>query len=141
MVDSDSLGRKRFVANRTINSYRDLIARQKAMDLVVGVYRATESLPRDEVFGLRSQMRRCAVSVPSNIAEGQGRSTKGEFLQFHGHARGSPFELETQTLIAGRFGYINAETIQNLTDAAAEVARIVNGLLTSLGVSSHRGSK
>ncbi len=129
------------MTNGTVNSYRDLIAWQKAVDSVVNVYSATESFPRDEVFGLRSQMRRCAVSVPSNIAEGQGRSTKGEFILFLGHARGSLFELETQALIAARLGYIHADTVQTLTDGAAEVARIVNGLLTSLGVSSHARSK
>jgi len=80
--------------------YRDLIAWQKAMDLVAHVYYITKSFPDEEKFGLVSQMRRCAVSVPSNIAEGQSRNSKGEFIQFLGIARGSIAELTTQILIS-----------------------------------------
>jgi four helix bundle protein len=80
------------------HSYRDLIAWQKSMDLVESTYRLTRTFPREEVYGLVSQMRCAAVSVPSNIAEGQGRMSCGEFRQFLGHARGSLLELETQSV-------------------------------------------
>ena len=119
---------------RKISSYKELIVWQKAVDLVTEIYTATSKFPREEVFGLTSQLRRCAVSVPSNIAEGQGRATKGEFIQFLSHARGSLFELETQLCIAGKLGYLSPERAQGLAVRAEEVARILNGLLTSLGV-------
>src|SRR5450755_3927732 len=123
---------------RKISGYRDLVVWQKSVELVTAVYTATSSFPRQEVFGLTSQLRRCAVSVPSNIAEGQGRATKGEFIQFLSHARGSLYELETQIVIAGRLGYLLAEREHALAAKAEEVARILNGLLTSLGVASRR---
>ena len=88
------------------HSYRDLIAWQKAKALAVSVYRATDSFPKTETYGLVAQMRRAAVSVASNVAEGQGRKTPGEFGQFLGHARGSLLELETQADIAHDLGLI-----------------------------------
>jgi len=123
---------------RKISSYKELIVWQKAVDLVTEIYTATSKFPREEVFGLTSQLRRCAVSVPSNIAEGQGRATKGEFIQFLSHARGSLFELETQLCIAGKLGYLSPERAQGLALRAEEVARILNGLLTSLGVGTRK---
>ena len=87
-----------------IQSYRDLIVWQRAMELVVDVYGMTRSFPECERYGLSSQLRRSAVSIPSNIAEGQGRLTRGEFRQFLGHARGSLSEVETQVSIATRLG-------------------------------------
>jgi len=123
---------------RKISSYKELIVWQKAVDLVTEIYTATSKFPREEVFGLTSQLRRCAVSVPSNIAEGQGRATKGEFIQFLSHARGSLFELETQLCIAGKLGYLSPERAQGLAIRAGEVARILNGLLTSLGVGARK---
>ena len=116
----------------TVKSYEDLIAWQKAIELVTLVYSATEGFPRREIFGLTSQMRRCAVSVPSNIAEGQGRLSRGEFKQFLGHARGSIFELQTQAKIATTLGYLADKRAQELKDSAAEVGRIIQGLLASL---------
>jgi four helix bundle protein len=85
--------------------YMDLIGWQKAMDLVTEIYRLTKTLPKDEIFGLTSQLRRAAVSIPSNIAEGQGRISKGEFRVFLGNARGSLSELETQIMIAKNLEY------------------------------------
>ena len=76
-------------------SYQDLIAWKKAMSLVIEIYRVTKGFPKEEIFGLTSQLRRAAVSVPSNIAEGQGRMSQGEFHQFLGQARGSLMEIET----------------------------------------------
>jgi four helix bundle protein len=123
---------------RNITSYRELIVWQKSVDLVTEIYSATSKLPREGVFGLTSQLRRCAVSVPSNIAEGQGRATKGEFIQFLSHARGSLFELETQLHIADKLEYLALEHTQSLESRAEEVARILNGLLSSLGVASRK---
>ena len=110
--------------------YRELIAWQKAMALVKDVYEVTNGFPDDERFGLVSQMRRCAVSIPSNIAEGQARNTTGEFKQFIGVARGSIAELTTQLLIAEQLGYLNAP--QQIIDLAEEVGRILTGLSQSL---------
>jgi len=90
-------------------SYRDLIVWQKATAMVTDIYRSTQSFPREEIFGLTSQLRRSAVSVASNIAEGQGRLSKGEFRQFLGQDRGSLIELETQILIAGNLGFLNPQ--------------------------------
>ena len=86
--------------------YKDLTVWQKAIDLVADAYRATREFPKEEVYGLTLQLRRCAISVPSNIAEGQGRLTRGEFRQFLGHAKGSLAELETQLIIAEKLGYL-----------------------------------
>ena len=113
-------------------SYRDLVAWRKAIDLVAEVYRATIGFPREEVFGLTSQMRRAAVSVPSNIAEGQGRHTKREFLHHLSIAYGSLCELETQLLIAKQLGYLQDEPAHHRLQQAAEVGRVVNGLIKSL---------
>lgn len=112
--------------------YRDLLVWQKAVDLVTQVYADTGSFPRDEMFGLTSQMRRAAVSVPSNIAEGQGRLTRGEFQQFLGHARGSLLELETQVEIAGKLGFLKEPQARSLLDRSAEVKRMLNGLIESI---------
>ena len=113
-------------------SYRDLIAWQKAMDLVEEIYKATREFPKDELYGLTSQLRRAAVSVPSNIAEGQGRMTPGEFKQFLGHARGSLLETETQILLAGRLHYIPQDEMSLLLKLSGEVGRILNGLIGSI---------
>jgi four helix bundle protein len=86
-------------------SFRDLIVWQKSVELSVAVYKLTSSFPNSEQFGLTNQLRRASVSVASNIAEGYGRSTKGEYVQFLGHARGSNCEVQTQLLIAGKLGF------------------------------------
>ena len=110
--------------------YRDLLVWQKAIALVTDIYRLTQGFPREELYGLTSQIRRAAVSIPSNIAEGQGRLTRGEFRQFLGQARGSYAELETQLIIAKNLGYWSQAG--NLAENLAEVGRLLNGLLTSL---------
>lgn len=110
--------------------FRELIVWQKAMEMVTEIYRATQTFPSDERFGLTSQLRRAAVSVPSNIAEGQGRLTKGEFRQFLGNAKGSLAEVETQLMISRNLGYLSDP--QPLLEQTAEVARLLNGLLRSL---------
>jgi len=110
--------------------FRELIVWQKAMDMVTEIYRATQAFPSEERYGLTSQLRRAAVSVPSNIAEGQGRLTKGEFRQFLGNAKGSLAEVETQLIIARNLGYLVDP--QPLLEQSSEVARLLNGLLRSL---------
>jgi len=92
-----------------MSDYHDLLAWREAMSLVELVYRDTENLPRDEVFGLRAQIRRAAVSVPSNLAEGSGRNSTGELRQFVGIACGSLAELETQLELAVRLGFLGAD--------------------------------
>jgi four helix bundle protein len=100
--------------------------------LVLEVYRSTQGFPKIETYGLTSQLRRAAVSVPSNIAEGQARLSTGEFRQFLGTARGSLMEIETQVLIARSLGYLPDHESENLLRAASEIGRILNGLLASL---------
>ena len=114
------------------NRYQDLRAWQRAIDLVERVYVVTANLPPSELYGLVSQMRRCAVSVPSNIAEGQGRATRGEFQQFLGHARGSLYELETQTVIAAKLGYVEQADRDDLLEGSRELGRMLNALIASL---------
>lgn len=113
-------------------SYKDLVAWQKSMDLVTGTYRATAGFPKDELFGLTSQLRHAAVSIPSNIAEGQGRLAEKEFRYFLGQARGSLMEVETQLQIAENLGYLQKEQTASLFQKCAEVGRILNGLLASV---------
>lgn len=115
-----------------VQNYRELIAWQKAMDLVVRIYQITESFPKTETFGLTNQMRRAAVSIPSNIAEGQGRSTTKDFMHFLHIARGSLQELETQVIIAQRLEFITEAVHSELTTNICEIARILSGLLKSL---------
>ena len=113
-------------------NYKDLIAWQRTMDLVETVYRATIRMPAEERFGLTSQMRRAAVAIPANIAEGQGRRTDGEFLNQLSIAHGSVRELETHVMVAGRLGHIPQDRVDEMLSAAGEVGRLVTGLAKSL---------
>ena len=115
-----------------IQSYRDLVVWQKGMDLVVECYKATEQFPKTEVYGLAGQLRRAAVSVPSNIAEGRGRQHLPEFIQFLHIAQGSLAELETQIPIAHRLNDIEATQCQNLLNQTNEITQMLHGLLRSL---------
>ncbi len=110
-------------------NYRDLIAWQKAMGLAVSVYRCTRLFPRDEIYSLTSQMRRAAVSVQSNIAEGKGRHSQKELVQFLYHARGSLLELETQLSIAHDLEYMDLQVFRSLESQTKELGRILNGLI------------
>ena len=114
------------------HSYKDLIVWQKARMLAGEIYRTSEGFPKSEVYGLTSQLRRAAISVASNIAEGQGRLTKGEFQQFLGHSRGSLLELETQLTIAMDLHYISPQDLASLESRTSEVNRLLNGLIDSL---------
>ena len=120
-----------------IASHKDLIVWQKSVALACKVYAATRLLPRDESFGLTSQLRRAAVSIPSNIAEGSARHSRAEYIQYLHLSRGSLAELETQYLIASRLAVLNdaAATLEEI----AEVGRLLNGLIRSL-VSSNRAA-
>ncbi len=116
----------------SVKDYRDLILWQRATELVVLVYEVTRDFPNDELYGLRSQMRRASVSIPSNIAEGQGRDTTADFLRFLSIANGSRRELETQTIIAQRLDYISEQQSEQILDLATEVGRLRHGLADSL---------
>ncbi len=112
-----------------IESFRDLEAWKKGHALVLEVYGITKSFPKSEVFGLVSQMRRCAVSVTSNIAEGFSRNSSREKIQFYAQARGSLTELQNQLLIARDVGYITNRTFQSTGHQSVEVHKIINGLI------------
>jgi four helix bundle protein len=112
--------------------YQDLVAWQKAMELVMTVYRATRNWPHEEQYGLTSQVRRAAVAIPSNLAEGHGRSGRREFAHHVSIAYGSLCELETQLLIAQRLDYSDADVTESLMNRVADVRRLTNGLLRSL---------
>jgi four helix bundle protein len=118
--------------NVPLRHYRELIVWQKAIGFVEAVYRATSDFPKSEVYGLTNQIRRAAVSIPSNIAEGQGRSTTRDFLHFLSMARGSLMEAETQITIAQRLGYVERQQEATLLEATAEIGRLLNGLSNSL---------
>lgn len=115
--------------------YRDLLVWQKAMELTKPLYKVTESLPKREIFGLQSQMRRAAVSIPSNIAEGHGRLNDGHFRQFLALPRGSIFELQTQLEIAGSQSLLAEKEVKELMNLSEEIARMINGLLATLNKS------
>ena len=113
-------------------SYLELQVWQKAMDLVDQVYGCTKVFPKEEIFGLTSQLRRAVVSVPSNIAEGQGRNSTQQFLHHLSIAYGSLMETETQILIAHRQQYLSQTQTPLLLEQAAEVGRMLNGLSAAL---------
>ena len=117
---------------RVIQSYKDLIVWQKSVELVIVVYDLTDKLPKSEIYGLTSQMRRCAVSIPSNIAEGRRRGTKKDYCQFLIVAYGSGAELETQVEIAKKLSFsknLNYTKVDSLLD---EVMRMLNKMISEL---------
>jgi len=115
-----------------VKSYKDLIVWQKAMDLAVMIYLVTKSFPKDEQYGLASQLRRAAVSIPSNIAEGHARTSTAEFKNFLSIARGSLAEVETQLLIAVRLNYIEQGQWANLMYILTEINKMTNTLMNKL---------
>jgi four helix bundle protein len=132
--DKGIQGQRDRVAEGTglVRTYRDLVVWQKAYDLSLAVYRATRDFPKDEVYGLRSQMRRSAVSIPSNIAEGYGRRTTAEYTRSLNIAYGSRCELETQLSIAADLGYISRPVATKLGQQAGEVERMLTALRRAL---------
>ena len=115
-----------------VESYRDLKVRQRAIQMTLTIYRATTDLPKEELFGLTTQIRRASVSVASNIAEGYGRSSTGEYKQFPGMARGSNLEVQTQLFIATELGYGNRALLKEAEDLSSEVSKMLNSLLAKL---------
>lgn len=117
-----------------IRSYQDLTVWQKAMDLAEGCYHLTQTFPREELFGMTSQIRRAAVSVPANIAEGWGRDRTTEYMQFLRVAQGSLKELETHLVLSKRVGLAKPEQVAPLLDLCTEVGKMLNSLRRSLKV-------
>ena len=114
------------------SDYKDLLVWQKAVALVKRIYQISSGFPADEKFGLTAQMRRAAVSIPSNIAEGQARHTTREFIQFVSHAEGSVAELETQLIIAVQLGYCTASDVRDASDVISELRKMLNSLRRKL---------
>jgi four helix bundle protein len=115
-----------------MRSFKELLIWQKAVDLVVLVYKVTKKFPDEEKYGLTVQMRRCAVSIPSNIAEGHMRTTNKVFKQFIGVARGSCSELETQSLIAFKLGFLSQNEFQSLEEKTTELAKMLSSFNAQL---------
>src|SRR6266581_4783966 len=113
-------------------SYKDLVVWQKGIALAKIVYQLTKSFPSEEKFGLVAQLRRAAVSIPSNIAEGQARHTTGEFIQFISHAEGSVAELNTQLIIATELGFCSDKPVATASDLMEDLRRMLNGLRRKL---------
>jgi len=115
-----------------VKTYRDLIVWQKAMVLVTEIYKVSKSFPRREDYGLTSQLRRCAVSIPSNIAEGYGRNSRNEYIRFLQIASGSLYELQTQLEIAANLGYLKKDEFELLYESTREVERMLSVLIRRL---------
>ena len=116
----------------TIKTYRDLVVWQKAMEFVTDVYVASKTFPQDEMYGLTSQIRRCAISMPSNIAEGFGRKTPNEFIRFLQIAMGSLFEMQTQLEIALNLSYLTEAKHADLHEKTREIERMLSSLIRSI---------
>lgn len=112
-----------------MKTHKDLEVWKRAVDLVAEIYIKTKKFPKDELYGLTNQIRRAAVSIPSNIAEGAGRETNSEYLRFLYIARGSLMEVDTQWIIAQRIGLVDENEYQELIDILNEVGRLLNGLI------------
>ena len=113
-------------------NFKELIVWQKSINLVTEIHRITEKFPSNEIYGLTSQLRRACVSVPSNIAEGNTRRSKADYLQFLRIARGSCSEIETQIIISKNLGFINDITFETLSFNIVEISKMINGLINSL---------
>jgi len=115
-----------------IHSYKDLTVWQKAVDISLKIYKITKRFPQNEIYGITSQMRRCAISIPSNIAEGNMRGHKTEYVQFLRIAYSSSGELETQLLIAHRIGYLSEKDYTAINNYLDEIQRMLNKLISNL---------
>ncbi|MGD0293269.1 MAG: four helix bundle protein [Terracidiphilus sp.] len=113
-------------------SFKDLLVWQRAVQMTVEIYKFTSSFPVSEQFGLTNQLRRASVSVASNIAEGYGRSTKGEYVQFLGHARGSNCEVQTQLIISKELGFGSEQSRQLAENLSGEVSKMLVAMMTKL---------
>ena len=115
-----------------MNKFKELKVWQKAIQLVTMIYSRTSNFPKEEMYGIVSQIRRCAVSIPLNIAEGAGRGGKKEFSHFLDIARGSSFELETQLIISKELGFLNQFNFDNLCSELDEIQKMITGLQKSM---------
>lgn len=115
-----------------MHDYKKLNVWKESIELITEVYKTTSKFPSTEKFGLVSQINRCAVSIASNIAEGAGRNTDGEFRQFLGTAKGSSYELETQLIVSNNLGYISAEELNDLIEKLGYVQKMIHNLIKSL---------
>lgn len=115
-----------------MGNYKELLVWQKSINLVTDLYKITENFPKSEIFGISSQMRRCSVSVPSNIAEGHSRRSTLDYIQFLKIARGSLAELETQIIISKNLNYISEETFILTEQKTLEISKMLNSLITAV---------
>jgi four helix bundle protein len=126
------------LSHATIASFRDLMIWQRGMSLVEQIYQATVSFPKEEKYGLTSQIRRCAVSIPSNIAEGFSRGHRNEYKQFLYVTLGSASELITQLIISGRLKYINDKDAVRLIDETEQISKMTMSLIKKIDASNHK---
>ncbi|WP_159799297.1 four helix bundle protein [Flavobacterium sp. MK4S-17] len=115
-----------------IKGYKDLLIWQKGIELVKAIYKCFESFPKDEIFGLQSQMKRAVISVPSNIAEGWGRNSTKNYIQFLRIARGSLFELETQLIIARELNFLSEVKFNEISGLITEESKMLNAFIRSI---------
>ena len=115
-----------------MHNFKELKIWQNSKDLVINVYRKTENFPKEETFGLTNQIRRSAVSIPSNIAEGCGRNSDKDLIRFLDIANGSSFELETQLIIAHELNFLDKENFENLDEKLSEIQRMIYGFRNNL---------
>jgi four helix bundle protein len=115
-----------------VESYKDLLVWQKSIDLACDVYSLTRHFPRDERFGMTAQVRRSTVSISSNIAEGNGRATTADYLNFLSHSRGSLFETDSLLVLSGRLEFADSSDLDHLFRSTDEISRMLAGLRTSL---------
>ena len=113
-----------------VPGYQSLIVWQKSMDLTIEIYRLTKKLPKDELYGLTNQLRRAAVSIPSNIAEGNGRASTGDYLRFLSIARGSKSEIETQLLLCVKLNYVQQSEIEESLKLCTEIGKMLNAMIS-----------
>lgn len=117
-----------------MNHHKDLDVWKRSIKLVTEIYKVTETYPKSEIYGLVSQIRRSAVSIPSNIAEGAGRQHKREFRQFLFVSMSSSMELETQLIISTNLGYISEALCENLTNELGNISRMIQGLIKNIKI-------
>ncbi|HUV70354.1 MAG TPA: four helix bundle protein [Terracidiphilus sp.] len=115
-----------------VQSFRDLVVWQRSIQMPVSIYRLTQGFPKEEAYGLTSQMRRAVVSIGSNIAEGHGRLSTGEYRQFFGMARGSNFEIQTQLEIARALGIGDSKLLESAESLSLEVGKMIFGVLEGI---------
>jgi four helix bundle protein len=117
-----------------VKTYRDLQAWQKSMTLVTEIYKILKSFPKDEIYGLTSQMKRCAISIPSNMAEGYGRNSTNEYVHFLRIATGSLYELQTQLEISMNLNYLDKDSFDKLYESSREIERMLSSLIRKLSI-------